>query len=166
MTTLHDYQKSLCLMDRDHIEEKLQDLFPKKYNRFQWWRRYHDRQELDEKAPILFKILNGDYDYPSYFYQAQHEVYLMFDELKKVKHSEDIVDRMNLYMERYRRLMEDSEKEENKRFKALKKRLMVQFKLSEDTLEQIMESFEGSVEELYLYLLKQHQEKNNIKVTR
>jgi len=149
---LEFYQKSLCLMGRDHIEEKIRTLWPRKYNRFHWWRRYYDHQELDEKAPLIMKILNGDYEYPSYFYQAQHEIYLMCDEIKNIKYHEDRVDRINLYMERYRRLMEDSEKEENTRFDALKKRLMAQFKINKGALEELMENFEGSTHELYLYL--------------
>lgn len=162
---LNYYKSNLCIIDRDKIEEKLDHLSPRKYNRYYWWRRYHDIQELDEKAPILSKIRNGDYEYPSYFYQAQHEVYLMWDEIEDMPIGEDRIDRINLYMERYRRLMEDSEKEENKRFNALKKRLTTQFKISKEFLEDVMESFEGTTEELYLYLQKLHHEKNSIRVS-
>jgi leucyl-tRNA synthetase len=109
-------------------------------------------QELEEKAPMMRKILNGDYDYPSYFYQAQHEIYRMSDEVKDMKFGEDRIDRINLYMERYRRLMEDSHKEENKRFNGLKKRLSKEFKITKEDLELVMEDFDGTIEELYLYL--------------
>ena len=159
---LTSFKEELILLDRDHLEEKIDHLSEKKYNRFQWWRRYHDVQELDEKAPMMRKILNGDYDYPSYFYQAQHEVYRMSDEVNNMKFGEDRIDRINLYMERYRRLMEDSEKEENKRFNAVKKRLSKEFKMTQEDLEEVMESFEGSIEDLYLYLQNQKNEKSNL----
>lgn len=149
---LTSFKESLVLLDREVLEEKISHLSEKKYNKYQWWRRYQDIQELEEKAPMIRKINNGDYDYPSYFYQAQHEVYRMYDEVKDMKPSEDKVDRINLYMERYRRLMEDSEKEENKRFNALKKRLSKELKISKEDLESVMENFEGTIEELYLYL--------------
>jgi hypothetical protein len=142
----------LILLDREFLEDKIGHLYPKKYNKFQWWRRYHDIQELDEKAPIRLKIINGDYDYPNYFYEAQHEVYRMSDEVKDMKFGEDRIDRINLYMERYRRLMEDSHKEEYKRFNGLKKRLSKEFKMTKQDLELVMEDFDGTIDELYLYL--------------
>ena len=159
---LKSYQNALCLLDREDVEEKIAHLYPKKYNRFQWWRRYHDMQELDVKAPILQKILNGDYDYPTYFYQAQHEVYRMYDQIKNVPHPEDRVDKINLSMERYRRLMEDSQKEEDKRFNAVKKRLSKELNIDKDELEEIMSEFDGTLEELYFYLKNKKNEKNTI----
>jgi len=159
---LTSFKEELILLDRNHLEEKLDHLFTKKYNRFQWWRRYHDVQELEEKAPIMRKILNGDYDYPSYFYQAQHEVYRMSDEVEDMPYGEDRIDRINLYMERYRRLMEDSHKEEDKRFNALKKRLSKEFKMTKEAVEDLMEDFDGTIEDLYLYLLNQKNEKSNL----
>jgi hypothetical protein len=158
---LTSYKKELLLLDREFLEDKISHLSEKKYNRYQWWRRYQDIQELDDKAPMISKINNGDYDYPSYFYQAQHEVYRMCDEVKDMKPGEDRVDRINLYMERYRRLMDDSEKEENKRFNALKKRLSKELKISKEDLESVMENFEGTIEELYLYLKNKKDEQES-----
>jgi len=162
---LEFYKHTLCLIDRDKIEAKIDHLAPKKYNRYQWWRRYHDIQELDEKALLYNKIINGDYEYPSYFYQAQHEIYLMWDEVKDMPPNEDRVDRINLYMERYRRLMEDSEKQEQKRFASLKRKLKTMFKITEEFLEEVMENFEGTTEDLYLYLKKLHYEKNSLRIS-
>jgi hypothetical protein len=159
---LKSYQIALCLLDREDVEEKIAHLYPKNYNRFQWWRRYHDMQELSDKAPTLQKILNGDYDYPTYFYQAQHEVYRMYDQIKNIPHPEDRVDKVNLFMERYRRLMEDSQKEEDKRFNAIKKRLSKEFKIEKEDLEQLMSEFEGSLEELYIYLKNKKNEKSTV----
>lgn len=158
---LTSYKEELLLLDREVLEQKLDHLSEKRYNKFQWWRRYQDIQELDEKAPLLRKIQNGDYDYPSYFYQAQHEIYRMYDEVKDMKMNEDRVDRINLYMERYRRLMEDAYKEENKRFNALTKRLIKELKMAKEELETIMENFDGTLEELYLYLKNRKNEQES-----
>ena len=155
---LIDFKSSLILLDREFLEDKIGHLYPKKYNKFQWWRRYQEVQELDEKAPMGLKILNGDYDYPSYFYEAQHEVYRMHDEVKDMKMNEDRVDRINLYMERYRRLMEDAHKEEDKRFNGLKKRLSKEFKMTKEEIEEIMEDFDGTISDLYLYLKNKNNE--------
>lgn len=159
---LTSFKESLLLLERKTLEDKIGHLHTKKYNKYQWWRRYQEVQELDEKAPMGLKILNGDYDYPSYFYEAQHEVYRMHDEVKDMKLGEDRIDRINLYMERYRRLMEDSEKEENKRMHAFKKRMCKEFKITQEELEQTMENFDGTIADLYLYFQKQKNEKNNV----
>jgi hypothetical protein len=76
----------------------------------------------------------------------------MHDEVKDMKMNEDRVDRINLYMERYRRLMEDAYKEEDKRFNGLKKRLSKEFKMTKEEIEEIMEDFDGTISDLYLYL--------------
>jgi len=136
------------------IEEKISHLYPKKYNKYYWWRRYNDVQELDKNAPILAKINNGDYDFPSYYFQAQHEIYRMEEAIKDIKYSEDRVDTINLYMERYRRLMEDAYKEENRRMDQFKKRMIKVFKITKQDLENIMNTFDGTLEELYYHLQK------------
>ena len=65
-------------------------------------------------------------------------------------------------MERYRRLMEDGYKEENKRLMALKKKLTKEFKIAQEDLEEIMENFDGTIAELYLYFQNQKNEKSNL----
>lgn len=136
------------------LEDKMSNLYPKKYNKYYWWRRYNDVQELDKKAPILAKIRNGDYDFPTYYFQAQHEIYRMEEHVKDMKPSEDRVDAINLYMERYRRLMEDAYKEENRRMDEFKKRLTKAFKITLKDLEEMMSNFDGTLEELYYQLQK------------
>jgi len=86
----------------------------------------------------------------------------MHDEVKDMKIGEDRIDRINLYMERYRRLMEDSHKEEDKRFNGLKKRLSKEFKMTKEDLEDLMADFDGTIDDLYLYLLNQKNEKSNL----
>jgi hypothetical protein len=58
--------------------------------------------------------------------------------------------------------MEDSQKEEDKRFNAIKKRLSKELKIDKDELEEIMSEFEGTLEELYFYLKNKKNEKNTV----
>lgn len=42
------------------------------YNKFRWWSRGRKVKPLPENAPILLKILNGDYEYSYMFGDAKH----------------------------------------------------------------------------------------------
>ena len=41
------------------------------YNKFRWWTRGRKVKPLPEKAPLLLKILNGDYEYSYMFAEAK-----------------------------------------------------------------------------------------------
>ena len=153
---------SVQVLPKIMLEEKISHLREKKYNRYFWWRRYQDVEELDDKAPLYQKIINGDYEYPTYYYQAQHEIHRMNEEVSGMRPSEDRLDRINLYMERYRRLMEDAYKEENKRFNAMKKRFSKEFKIDESEIQEVMNDFDGSVEDLYYHFKNKQNEKSAV----
>jgi hypothetical protein len=55
-------------------------------------------------------------------------------------------------MERRRKLLEDYEKEENKRVQKLKTAFRNTFSIDKEQLESIMENFDGSLLDLYHYL--------------
>lgn len=42
------------------------------YNKFKWWSRGRKVKPLPERAPLLLKILNGDYEYSYMFEDAKH----------------------------------------------------------------------------------------------
>lgn len=42
------------------------------YNKFKWWSRGRKVKPLPENAPLLLKILNGDYNYSYLFDDAKH----------------------------------------------------------------------------------------------
>ena len=57
---------------KPYIQEKLSKLRKLKYNQFRWWRMYDNPVlPLPNKAPLIDKILNGDFDYPHYKLQAE-----------------------------------------------------------------------------------------------
>ena len=76
-------------LQRDFLETHLSKLSKKTYNQFIWWRRYQQRQTLHDKRTLYEKIVNGDYEHSDYYYQAEHENYLLEDVTEHLKAYED-----------------------------------------------------------------------------
>jgi len=140
------------ILDRQFLESELSKLWPNKYNCFQYWRRYISRTPLSKKTPLYEKIVHGDYDPSTYLYQADHEMHLLSDKLQNVKHPDDAHDITGLFMERRRRLLIDYEKEEANIMRELKSDFVKTFKIDRKLLETIMETFDGTLVELYNHI--------------
>jgi flagellar biosynthesis regulator FlaF len=140
------------LQSREFIEEKLSKLQKKNYNQFQWWRRYQTRKTLHEKVPLEQRILNGDFEHSDYYYQALHENYLLEDKVKGKVYYEDMLDDVSLFRTRYKRLMDDYEKDEKELIKDLRKNIRTITKITYEELDQIMETFDGTTHELFIYV--------------
>ena len=144
-------------MDLEHIKSKLGELDLKSYSKYQWWRRFQYRTELDDKAPLYNKIVNGDYVVSDYIYQMEFEEYLMEEKLVTCKNAEQMHDVRKLFKERQRRLSEDFEKDEADIMRRLKKDFTKTFKITKDQLETLMESFDGSLLDLYNHIKLNYQ---------
>jgi flagellar biosynthesis regulator FlaF len=140
------------LQSREFIEEKLSKLQKKNYNQFQWWRRYQTRKTLHEKVPLEQRILNGDFEHSDYYYQALHENYLLEDKVKGKVYYEDMLDDVSLFRTRYKRLMDDYEKDEKELIKDLRKNIRTITKITYEELDKIMETFDGTTHELFIYV--------------
>jgi hypothetical protein len=140
------------LQSREFIEEKLSKLQKKNYNQFQWWRRYQTRKTLHDKVPLEQRILNGDFEHSDYYYQALHENYLLEDKVKGKVYYEDMLDDVSLFRTRYKRLMDDYEKDEKELIKDLRKNIRTITKITYEELDQIMETFDGTTHELFIYV--------------
>jgi hypothetical protein len=136
-------------LSREFLEEQLVKLTLKRYNQFVWWRRYEVRQTLTEKAPLHSKIVNGDYEHSDYYYQAQMENYLLEDKIKDIKYFEDQLEHRSLFGARWKRLIDDYEKDEKEIVRKMKKDFKATFGISGDELELIMEDFDGTTLDLY-----------------
>jgi hypothetical protein len=79
-------------------------------------------------------------------------MYLLADKLQGVKHSDEALDITNLFMERRRRLLLDYEKEETSIMRELKNDFIKTFKIDKNILETIMETFDGSLVDLYNHI--------------
>jgi ribonuclease BN (tRNA processing enzyme) len=139
-------------LSRESLEAKLSTLPNKTYNKFMWWRRYQSRQTKPDKSTFYDKIVNGDFETSDYYYQAEYENYLLEDAVKDIKHYEDKVSHISMFRARHKRLMEDYEKEEAEILRKLKLEFKKVFKISKDDLERIMETFDGTTLDLYIYI--------------
>lgn len=139
-------------MSREHIEERLSQLPKKTYNQFVWWRRYQQRQVLADRSSLYYKLINGDYDTSDYYYQAEHENYLLEDATKNLKTYEEKLDKIGLFRARYKKLHEDFIKEEEEILKKMKKDFIKELKITKDELDTIMETFDGTPLEMYEHI--------------
>jgi len=56
---------------REQLEKKFSKLRKLTYNAFRWWRMYDNpNKPLCNRSPFRDRILNGDFDYSHYKYQA------------------------------------------------------------------------------------------------
>jgi hypothetical protein len=139
-------------LSRETLEAKLSTLPNKTYNKFMWWRRYQSRQTKPDKSTFYDKIVNGDFETSDYYYQAEYENYLLEDAVKDIKHYEDKVSHISMFRARHKRLMEDYQKEEAEILRKLKLEFKKVFKISKEDLERIMETFDGTTLDLYIYI--------------
>jgi len=140
------------LQSREFLEAELSKLEKKNYNQFQWWRRYQTRKTLHHKTSLEQRILNGDYEHSDYYYQAQYENYLLEDKIQEKVHYEDMLDDISLFRTRYKRLMDDYEKDEKQLIKDLRKEIRTITRITYDELDKIMETFDGTTHELFVYV--------------
>lgn len=140
------------IQSREFIQEKLSHLTPINYNRFQWWRNYSSRNELTNYHPLIKRIKNGDFDFSHYYWQAQNAILQWGDNIKNKNDFEELQSKSGLYMEKYRRLIEDFEKDEKKRLLEFKKAIRQVFKISSEEYDNVFENFVGTLEEFYYFM--------------
>lgn len=132
-----------------YVKDKIATFTPVKYNQFYWWRRFKMRETLHPRKPLYDKIKNGDYDVSDYFYQAKYELELLDEKLVGINDVKARHEATGLSMERYRRLVNDYEKDETKIMQQLKKDFKTVFGVSEDELDRYMEECDGDLMCLY-----------------
>ena len=136
-------------LSREFLEDKLSKLKKRNYNQFVWWRRYQNRETLHPYRTLHDKIANGDYEPSDYYYQAEHENYLLEDVVKDMKTYEEKLDKISLFRARYKKLHEDFLKEEAEIMKNMKKDFWREFRIKAEELDKIMEGFDGTMMDLY-----------------
>lgn len=144
-------------MTRTFVEKQIKKLTPLKYNQFFWWRKFKDKSPLSNKAALYARIDNGDFDFSSYYWQAQYALIEMEDKTSHIKDPEVRREAQSIYMERYRRLLKDFEKDEPQRLETFKKSMMKIFDITLEDLEKKMEEFDGTLKELYIFIKTNYQ---------
>ena len=142
----------MIIHSKETINKEISKLQPLKYNQFYWWRKFKEKSPLSNKDAMHAKIDNGDFDFSSYYWQAQ---YALMEMEEKTGHISDPAKRheeQTIYRERYRRLMKDFEKDEPLRIINYKKNITNLFEIEDKDLEKLMETYDGTLKELYTFI--------------
>lgn len=140
------------LFTREEIVQKLSHLKKLKYNQFRWWRMYDNQNPpLPNRAPLLDKIINGDFDYSHYKYQAmlvEHDINdksaIAIDGIHEKELTK--VDRA-----RRKRLLEDYDKDETKKLQTIKSEFCKEFHMTEEEYEKEAIEFGYDLKDFYIY---------------
>jgi hypothetical protein len=143
------------------IKKQISKLTPIKYNQFYWWRKFKDKSPLSSKSSISDRIDNGDFDFSHYWFQAQHTLIEMEAKTGHIKEPDIRREEQTIFMERYRRLLNDFERDEKERISNYKRAITGLFSITKEDLEKEMETFDGTLEELYTFIRANYSYKKN-----
>ena len=133
------------------VMEHIKKLQPLNYNKFMWWRTHTDKVvPLGKRAPLKDRILNGDFNPSSYFWQAQLSLYTAKEKLDLSKHDTRYqLEICAVEFARHKRLMEDFEKEETSRMSALFDAFTDAFQITKEELEEEFLRWPGDILSFY-----------------
>jgi len=142
----------MIIHSKETINKEISKLQPLKYNQFYWWRKFKDKSPLSSKEAVHARIDNGDFDFSSYYWQAQYALLEMEEKTGHISNPSTKHETQSIYRERYRRLMNDYEKDEPQRLSNYVKVITDLFMIEEKELERMMENYEGTLKELYILI--------------
>jgi hypothetical protein len=136
---------------REVVMKKIKKLQPLNYNKFMWWRTHTDKViPLGKRAPLKDRILNGEFEFSSYYWQAQLSLYNALDKINletdDYKKQQEI---LQVDIARYKRLMDDFEKEEPSRLESLYDAFTDAYKITKDELEEKFLNWENDIYSFY-----------------
>jgi hypothetical protein len=138
------------------VHREIKKLQPLNYNKFMWWRRFNTKtQPLPRGAKFLDRIKNGEYEFSHYYWQWKLTELEINDLCIKYKGDiQKLLENNAVDLARRKRLIDDFEKDENARLKALKDGFMREFVMTREEFEEHTIEFGGTTEEFYFYCLK------------
>jgi hypothetical protein len=142
----------MIIHSKETVNKEINKLQPLKYNQFYWWRKFKEKSPLSTKDAVHARIDNGDFDFSSYYWQAQYALLEMEEKTGHIKDPSIRHESQTLFRERYRRLMNDFEKDEPQRLETYIKVMTGLFEIEKDELENKMETFDGTLKELYILI--------------
>jgi len=142
----------MIIHSKEIVNKEIGKLQPLKYNQFYWWRKFKEKSPLSTKDAVHARIDNGDFDFSSYYWQAQYALLEMEEKTGHIKDPSIRHESQTLFRERYRRLMNDFEKDEPQRLESYVKTMTGLFEIEKDELEKKMETFDGTLKELYILI--------------
>ncbi len=142
--------------DPDLVKQEIAKLQPLNYNQFRWWRRFDTKiKPLPKTSTFLQRIQNGEYEFSHYYWQWKlseieiNELYVKYD-----RDIQKLIEKNSVDFERRKRLIEDFEKDEAARLKALLDGFLREFDMTKEDYYLHLENFDGTTEEFYMYCLK------------
>ena len=124
------------------------------YNQFRWWRMYQPKNKpLGSRQPLRDRILNGDFDFSHYWYQAAWVEHDLNDlEIDCDGDYGKYVEKGRMMRARRKRLLEDFEKDEHEKLTFLYNEFPKYFHISKDQVIEEMIEFSGSLIDFYYHL--------------
>lgn len=144
---------SLINVSEKEVLTKLKPYKKLNYNPYYWWRTHSlGNTPLSKKENLLYRIRNGDFDLPSYWWQSQ---LALINAKKKIEGIDDYNiahERISVDIERYRKLIIDFNKEETERIENLKSAFISTFNIDEETLLIELEKWPYGLEKFFYHI--------------
>ncbi len=141
-------------LTRSRLQKEFSKLQKLNYNQFRWWRMYDTKNKpLDKRQPLRDRILNGDYDFSHYWYQAAWVEHDLND--LEIECKDDVglfVEKGAVLRARRKRLLEDFERDEKEKLEELYREFPKYFKVSKDQVKEEMANFSGSLIDFYYHI--------------
>ena len=141
-------------LSRSFLKKEFSKLQKLNYNQFRWWRMYDVKNKpLDKRQPLRDRILNGDYDFSHFWYQAAWIEHDLNDLQVECKGDDGLfVEKGAVLRARRKRLLEDFEKDEKEKLEELYREFPKYFKISKDQTKEEMIKFSGSLIDFYYHI--------------
>ena len=138
------------------VYREIKKLQPLNYNQFKWWRRFDTKvKPLPKGAKFFDRIKNGEYEFSHYFWQWKlTELELNEKHIEYRGDIQKLLEKNGVDLARRKRLIEDFEKDEAARLKALLDGFLREFDMTKEDYYLHLENFNGTTEEFYMYCLK------------
>tara|TARA_Y100000385_G_scaffold271709_1_gene311873 strand:+ start:344 stop:871 length:528 start_codon:yes stop_codon:yes gene_type:complete len=149
-------KESALRHDRDVVDKNLSRYQPLNYNQFRWWRSHTDMiKPLGKRALLKDRILNGDFNESSYFMQAQLALHQAKDKINLNRHNHsDQLEILAVDLARYKRLIDDYNKEDDERLEALYEAFTTHFKINRNELIEELCNWSGDLLSYYEYCVQ------------
>lgn len=148
----YSFIKASCIKhSREVVMERIKKLQPLNYNKFMWWRQFTDNvKPLGKRATLKDRIANHEFEPSTYLWQAQYALYQALDKINlQTDDHQKQMENLAVDLARYKRLMEDYEKEESQRMEALYDAFISAFKITREELEEKFLNWPGDIASFY-----------------
>jgi len=160
-------EKVFKSINEDLVLQEISKLRPLNYNRFMWWRRFDQKKRpLENKAPLLDKIKNGDLEFSHYYWQAQYTEMEMNEKRNECIDDQHWIEQTRVDKQRRRRLYEDFEKDEAGKLETLRKLFPKEFRMTKEDYDDEILEFGGTLLQLYRHCEIKYGKKIRIKSKR